>query len=161
MYKTSLTVFGFGEYGAVLRASLQHHARPEQIRTALQLHAGSSAELGHTVRGTNNFHCRPVALPFVPTLYPHAHSLGRLKSIPGDRDVAQGKCKPSKCSFSTFFFFFFLHKHVGVLTWLWESLHDPASVPPGPAGAHGAHDWACRPSLSAATAPEWTYTQDG
>lgn len=60
------TVFGLGEDRAVLRAALQNHTRSEQVRAALQLDAGLSAEVCHTVCSAHYFHCGTVTFPLVP-----------------------------------------------------------------------------------------------
>lgn len=62
----SLTVFGFGEDGAVLRAAVQNHARSKKVWAALELNAGFPAEVCNSVRSANYFHSGSVTLSLVP-----------------------------------------------------------------------------------------------
>lgn len=61
-----LTVFGFGEDRAVLRAAVQNHTRSKKVRAALELNAGFPAEISYTVCSANYFNSGPVTLPLVP-----------------------------------------------------------------------------------------------
>lgn len=63
-----LTVFGFGEDGAVLRAAVQNHARSKQVWAALELNAGFPAEVCYSVCSADYFHSGPVALSLVPDI---------------------------------------------------------------------------------------------